>query len=273
LGFDNIKSQTKTLRKPAEQIAQIMKVTLELLQKRFDARDLGVKQFEPIVIICDEYPAIVASAVAGKVASSWMKLISREARKVAIRLVVLTQSPEVKAIGLEGEGSVRDNFCFIKLGEFALDHAKSLKDDAIKLAVESCDRPAMLGNLPCNIPQLSDRIAMPVMSIPADFAKLTAIDKLTGIDELTRVDSPIDAPKALKNDVNLSTVNLSKPAQVILDYARKQDKFVTASQVKAGARLFRDSSVLEIRRYFQWLADEGFGVVRGDLERLEFSVS
>ncbi len=256
-----------------EQIAEIMKVTLELLQKRFDARDLGVKQFEPIVIICDEYPAIIASSAAGKVASSWMKLISREARKVAIRLVVLTQSPEVKAIGLEGEGSVRDNFCFIKLGEFALDHAKSLKDDAIKLAVESCDRPAMLGNLPCNIPQLSDRIAMPVMSIPADFAKLTAIDKLTGIDELTRVDSPIDAPKALKNDVNLSTVNLSKPALVILDYARKQDKFVTASQVKAGARLFRDSSVLEIRRYFQWLADEGFGVVRGDLESLEFSVS
>jgi hypothetical protein len=30
---------------------------------------------------------------------------------------------------------------------------------------------------------------------------------------------------------------------------------------------------LEIRRYFQWLADEGFGVVRGDLESLEFSVS
>ena len=65
-----------------------MKVSLALLQRRFDARDQGVKQFEPIVIICDEYPAIIASAVAGKVASSWMKLISREARKVSIRLVV-----------------------------------------------------------------------------------------------------------------------------------------------------------------------------------------
>lgn len=256
-----------------EQIAEIMKVTLELLQMRFDARDLGVKQFEPIVIICDEYPAIVASAVAGKVASSWMKLISREARKVAIRLVVLTQSPEVKAIGLEGEGSVRDNFCFIKLGEFALDHAKAMKDEAIKLAVESCDRPAMLGNLPCNIPQLSDRVAMPVMSIPADFAKLTAIDKLTEIDELTRVDSPVDAPKALKNDVNLSTVNLSKPLEAIFDFAKKQDSFVSASQVKAGVRLFRDTPVTEIRSYFQWLADKGYGVVRGDLENLEFSVN
>jgi len=256
-----------------KEIAEIMRVILALMQARYDARNQGKKQFDPLVVICDEYPAIVASAEAGKVASSWMKLVSREARKVAIRLVVLTQSPEVKAIGLEGEGSVRDNFCFIKLGEFALDHAKALKDEAIKLAVESCDRPAMLGNLPCNIPQLNDRVAMPIMSIPADFAELTQVDKLTEIDELTRVDSPIDAKKSLNPSVNSSIVNLSKPAQVILDFAKKQDKFITASQVKAGARLFRDSSVLEIRRYFQWLADEGLGVVRGDAENLEFSVN
>lgn len=250
-----------------KEIAEIMKVILDLMQARYDARNQGQKQFEPLVVICDEYPAIVASAEAGKVSSSWMKLVSREARKVAIRLVVLTQSPEVKAIGLEGEGSVRDNFCFIKLGEFALDQAKGLKDEAIKLAVESCDRPAMLGNLPCNIPQLSDRVAMPVMSIPADFAQLTQVDKLIEIDELTRVDSPMDTPKALKADVNLS-----KPLETILDYAKKQDSFVTASQIKAGVRLFRDSPVSEIRSYFQWLADNGHGIVRGDLENLEFLV-
>lgn len=256
-----------------KEIAEIMRVILALMQARYDARNQGQKQFEPLVVICDEYPAIVASAEAGKVASSWMKLVSREARKVAIRLVVLTQSPEVKAIGLEGEGSVRDNFCFIKLGEFALDHAKALKDESIKLAVESCDRPAMLGNLPCNIPQLSDRVAMPVMSIPADFAELTQVDKLTEIDELTRVDSPIDGLKALTSDVNPSTVNLSKPAQVILEYAKKQDRFISASQVKSGCRLFRDSSVLEIRRYFQWLADKGYGITRGADDTLEFSAS
>jgi hypothetical protein len=154
------------------EIAKIMGVTLELLQVRFDARDQGVKQFEPIIIICDEYPAIIASSEAGKIASSWMKLISREARKISIRLVVLTQSPEVKAIGLEGEGSVRDNFCFIRLGEFALDHAKLLKDDNIKSAIENADRPAMLGNLPCAIPTLSDRLAMPVLSMPKDYLAL-----------------------------------------------------------------------------------------------------
>ena len=96
---------------------------------------------------------------------------------------------------------------------------------------------------------------------------------MTQIDELTRVDSPVDAPKALKADVNLSIVNLSKPLESILDYAKKQDQFVSASQVKAGVRFFRDAPVSDIRSYFQWLADKGYGVVRGDLESLEFSVN
>jgi hypothetical protein len=101
---------------------------------------------------------------------------------------------------------------------------------------------------------------------------LTAVDKLTQVDELTVIDSPIETPKALKADVNRSIVTLSKPLEAIFEYAKKQDKFVSASQVKAGIRLFRDTSVIEIRSYFQWLADKGYGVVRGDLESLEFSI-
>lgn len=223
-----------------EQIAEIMQVTLQLLQKRFDARDQGVKQFEPIVIICDEYPAIIASSVAGKVASSWLKLISREARKVAIRLVVLTQSPEVKAIGLEGEGSVRDNFCFIKLGEFALDHAKSLKDDAIKLAVESCDRPAMLGNLPCNIPQLSDRVVMPVIGVPADFAELTEVDK------------PLPIDKVSDNELTLMH-------QKLLEFVRRKE-VVSARDVISGISDFRSIKSSEVKQYLEYLADRGYGI-------------
>lgn len=265
-----------------EQIALIMKVTLELLQRRFDARDQGVKQFEPIVIICDEYPAIVASAIAGKVASSWMKLISREARKVAIRLVVLTQSPEVKAIGLEGEGSVRDNFCFIKLGEFALDHAKSLKDDAIKSAVESCDRPAMLGNLPCNIPQLSDRVAMPVMTVPADFEDLLIADgadnsqnqaQLSANQQSAQVADILTVSESAPADKLSANQQLSAPLSAIIEYAKKKDEWISARQVQAGIAIFKGAKADEIRKYFQWLADKNLGVVRGDLENLEFSVS
>jgi len=236
------------------EIAKIMGVTLELLQVRFDARDRGVKQFEPIVIICDEYPAIIASSEAGKVASSWMKLISREARKVAIRLVVLTQSPEVKAIGLEGEGSVRDNFCFIRLGEFALDHAKSLKDEQIKSAIEQADRPAMLGNLPCVIPTLSDRVAMPVVSMPSDYQKL--------IDNDTQ-QLPIAPPSSAIATQPQSTA-IAPVFTKIINFLDGRD-WTRDNYIKQSITDFKnaDTPIEEIQGYLQFLEVQGHLETRG----------
>ena len=235
------------------EIAKIMGVTLELLQVRFDARDQGVKAFEPIIIICDEYPAIIASSEAGKVASSWMKLISREARKVSIRLVVLTQSPEVKAIGLEGEGSVRDNFCFIRLGEFALDHAKSLKDDNIKSAIENADRPAMLGNLPCAIPQLSDRLAMPVLSMPIDYQEL--------IDSPQQL--PIAPPSAAIAAQSQSTA-IAPVFQKIVTFLDGRD-WTRDNYIKQSIADFKnaDTPIEEIQGYLQYLEVSGHLETRG----------
>jgi hypothetical protein len=56
-----------------------------------------------------------------------------------------------------------------------------------------------------------------------------------------------------------------------LEYAKEKDCFITASQVKSGIRLFRDSPVGEIRSYFLWLADRQYGIVRGEADTLEFS--
>jgi len=231
-------------RKYAE-IAEIMQLLLRLLQVRFDARDTGVKQFEPIIIICDEYPAIIASNEAGKIASSWMKLISREARKVSIRLVVLTQSPEVKAIGLEGEGSVRDNFCFIRLGEFALDHAKALKDDAIKSAIENADRPAMLGNLPCAIPQLSDRVSLPVLSMPSDYALLIA--------------APPIAPPSSGLQVQSQSTAIAPVFQKLINYLNGKG-WKKDYEIKAGVREFKDTDtpISEVQGYLQFLEVQGY---------------
>ncbi|MFN5752476.1 MAG: hypothetical protein ACK47G_08440, partial [Pseudanabaena sp.] len=63
----------------------------------------------------------------------------------------------------------------------------------------------------------------------------------------------------------------STPLIKILEYAKEKDCFITASQVKSGIRLFRDSPVSEIRSYFQWLADRQSGIVRGEADTLEFS--
>jgi DNA segregation ATPase FtsK/SpoIIIE-like protein len=146
---------------------------------------------------------------------------------------------------------------------------------------DSADSEAILGNKSFDGSQLlgrgdlffnSDRLQA-LLSDESDFAKLTkgksqltAIDKLTQVDELTSIDSHLSPLNSQS-----SARQLSKPLQSIFDYAKRQDNFVTASQVKANVRLFRDSPVNEIRNYFQWLADNSYGNCRGADDNLEFS--
>jgi hypothetical protein len=248
-----------------EAIGKEVERLVALMDARYEARKLGQKKFEPLIVILDEFPACVANL--GKGFTEAIMLLVREARKIGIRLIVLSQGAEVKALGIEGQGSIRECFAIVSLGKFATDRAKSLKDEQIKAAIAAAQYPAMLEDLPCQLPTI-DSVNLNVLPMPSDYLELTTVDKLTGIDELTSIDSPVDAQKALKPHVNLS-----KPLEAILDFAKKQDCFVTASQVKAGIRLFRDTPVSEIRSYFQWLADHGHGVVRGETDSLEFSAN
>jgi hypothetical protein len=69
-----------------------------------------------------------------------------------------------------------------------------------------------------------------------------------------------------------SSAPLSAPLSAIIDYARKKDEWISARQVQAGIAIFKTAKADEIRSYFQWLADKGYGVVRGEADNLEFSV-
>ena len=155
-----------------------------------------------------------------------------------------------------------------------------MKDDNIKSAIESADRPAMLGNLPCAIPTLSDRLSMPVLSMPSDYQLLIADNAIAPEIE------PIDRPKnqqsattapALTTSApsakNQQSATLSAPLLAIVDYARKQNEFVSARKVQSGLAIFKSAKAPEIREYFKYLATLGYGVVRGDADNLEFSAN
>lgn len=237
-----------------------------LMQIRYEQRDKGISQFEPLIVIIDEFPAIASSL--GKNATDTVKLLAREARKVSIRMCLLSQGAEVKTLGLEGEGSIRECFAMLRLGNFALTHGKQSKDKAIGEALDNSDRPAMLDQLPCNLPILSDAQTMPVLPLPSDYLALltnpiadTRQPSFATVDNLSALVSPSAQSK------------LSAPLQAILDYAKKQDEFVSARKIQSSIRLFRDTTAPEIRQYFQWLADKSYGIVRGDADSLEFSAS
>jgi len=139
-------------------------------------------------------------------------------------------------LGLEGEGSIRECFAMLRLGNFALSHGKSLKDKSIGEAVEIQDRPAMLDQLPCNLPVLSDAQTLPVLPLPSDYLAL------------------LDSPKSLANE---PSDKLSEPMQIILQYLEsKAPEWVKDNAVANSSRRL-PLSTEDIRSYLQWLADQG----------------
>ena len=242
---------------------------VNLMDVRYKQRDQGVSQFATLCVILDEFPAVASEL--GKDATNAVKLIVREARKVNIKLILLAQGSEVKTLGIEGEGSLRESFAVVSLGKFATDRAKSIKDKSLVEAIAQQKRPAMIDDLPSTIPQIPDSVSLPILPLPRDYLAL-----LTNVADTVAdtVEVDFEYVDSLSAPVSTSArANLSAPLSAILEYAKKQDEFVSARKIQSGVRLFRDTSVTEIRSYFQWLADNRHGVVRGDSENLEFSVS
>jgi energy-coupling factor transporter ATP-binding protein EcfA2 len=65
-----------------------------------------------LTIVVDDFSTLVKEC---PVASDVVKLVARLGRSLRVRLVMLSDSALVKAIGLEGEGETRSNFAFIRL--------------------------------------------------------------------------------------------------------------------------------------------------------------
>jgi hypothetical protein len=154
-------------------------------------------------------------------------------------MCLLSQGAEVKTLGLEGEGSIRECFAMLRLGNFALSHGKSLKDKAIGEVMETCDRPAMLDQLPCNLPILSDSQSMPVLPLPQDYLEL--------------VDSRNAPPSSAMQTQSQSTA-IAPVFQKIVNYLDGKD-WKKDYEIKASIREFKDADtpLTELQGYLQFL--------------------
>jgi len=137
-------------------IADQMTKLLDQMDARYKKRSAGQKHFPELVVIVDEYPAIAASDECKEISKLWLKKLAREARKVSIKLIILTQGSEVKALGVEGEGSLRECFNFVRLGKLATSHAKTLKDSALIEILSQTARPCMIDESMAVLPDLSN---------------------------------------------------------------------------------------------------------------------
>ena len=185
--------------------------------------------------------------------------LGQKARAAGIHLVVFTQRPK-KVVSPR----LRSN-CPARV---------------LLTVADAADSEAILGNKSFDGSQLlgrgdlffnGDRLQA-LLAADSDFDKLTKGNNLQNPAQNTDLDNPSIASTLVNSSIAVnSSSTLSMPLFKILEYAKEKNCFITASQVKSGIRLFRDSPVTEIRSYFQWLADHQHGIVRGEADTLEFS--
>ena len=108
---------------------------------------------EMINICLDEWRLIKENV---PIAKEIIKELITVARDAKIRLICLAQGEQVSTWGLEGESDLGECFTDVRIGEFAIDHAKRLKcSKPIIEFLEKQSRPCMIGRLPALIPDLN----------------------------------------------------------------------------------------------------------------------
>ncbi|PZU92576.1 MAG: hypothetical protein DCE90_18005 [Pseudanabaena sp.] len=192
--------------------------------------------------------------------------LGQKARAAGIHLIIFTQRPK-KVVSPR----LRSN-CPARVLLTVVDASES---EAI-LGNKSFDGSQLLGRGDLYFD--GDRLQS-LLPDESDFAKL--LTQNISADDTENPDillasagqQPVSTVSARQQSVSPSAPRqqLSAPLLTILDYAKEQDSFVSARKIQSSIRLFRDTPADEIRKYFQWLADKGYGIVRGDADKLEFS--
>ena len=137
-----------------QEIRHFIEASSQEMKERYERRMSGDESYQQLNIVVDEFPA-VAKAVDPKKFKEWVQTMLCEARKVQMKLILMSQGKSVKTLGLEGQSELLENLTIIRGGNFATAHARSLKDDLLVDWLKQQKRPAMANDEPLEIPDLS----------------------------------------------------------------------------------------------------------------------
>lgn len=125
------------------------------LKSRIKTRSMeGDAIFEgrELCLIAEEFPALKDEI---EVAPTWLGKIARRGRKPKIFLIILSQSENVRPMGIDGDGAVKMNFRIIRLGKFAVSHAKKLKNPSLVQWLKDGKYRCLCEDDPVQLPDLS----------------------------------------------------------------------------------------------------------------------
>lgn len=141
-----------------EECAEKMAEIKQQMYVRFDEMEVG-KDHGFINFVADEWRLVVKKSPEAK---EDMKEVITVARDAKIRMVGIAQGEQVGIWGLEGESDLEECFTTIRMGQFAIDHAKKLKlPQPVLEWLRSQKRPCMVENQPAEVPDLSNYNPVP----------------------------------------------------------------------------------------------------------------
>jgi hypothetical protein len=161
---------------------------------------------------------------------------ARRGRKPKRFIIILSQDDNVVTLGIEGQGGVRKCFRMVRLGKFAVTHAKKLKDKAIEEWLTAGKFRCMVDDQPCQLPDLSS-YKMVVPQLQQTAVSQSVVTPETTVQQELEPSVPLKLPEneALKNAVkSLSEAGYSdsKIIKEVLGYQ--------GSQYQQGKELLAD---------------------------------
>lgn len=133
-------------------INQSMSEDLDTLSEFFQTQQPEAK--EPThIYIGEEFPDLADQC---DNAPGWVDRHSRRGRKAGRFLILLSQYDQIAAFGLEGKSSLIKNFRIIRLGQFALEHAKRLKNPALVKWLEANRSHCLINDTPLRLPSYEE---------------------------------------------------------------------------------------------------------------------
>lgn len=145
----------------------LVSCTLEMY-RRYALRRQGKQlEFTPINLLIDEFPGVANhpqikrqyphdDTTKDSIFIYWFQRWLCEARKVNMRMILLSQGSSVKSLNLQGQSELLENLNILRLGKFAKKHANSTNDDTLTQWIKSQKRPGMIDDEPLIIPEIKD---------------------------------------------------------------------------------------------------------------------
>lgn len=234
--------------------ANIKGLSMLVRDREAEMNQTGKEGFSPVNVILDEVPTFVAGCNDIKLdVVKDLKFIIRAGRTSKVRLIMLAQGQEVKTLGIEGEGSLRDNLSYVYLKGFAENEAQRLKLDVSKY-----DRPCVIDGKVADIKTLIELANQKLSEKPPIASTPEALDRMFQMEaEEPQTNESIEETVSEVSSMR-STIEKAFPqwkpksievAAVIVDWlAARSDKQLAAYEIRKSIRRLKDDASLPTER-------------------------